>query len=116
MARKIVYWVSTGLIAALSAFAAFAYLSGSPQAVQGFAHDGHQDRFEVRHWVGSAEVLPLLVGKSPSSLVLSGLTGIPFEARLAMASGMLLARLPPSETVAGLLTTFELLTKARTPS
>src|SRR5439155_6862338 len=38
MARKIIYWVSTGLVAALGAFAAFTYLSGSPQAVEGFSH------------------------------------------------------------------------------
>ena len=31
MARKVTYWVSTGLLAALSVFAAFTYLSGGPQ-------------------------------------------------------------------------------------
>src|SRR5258708_2477869 len=41
MTRKIIYWVSTGLVAALSIFAAFTYLSGSSQAVQGFAHVGY---------------------------------------------------------------------------
>ena len=40
MTRNIAYWVSTGLVALLSLFAAFAYLSGSPQAVGGFAHVG----------------------------------------------------------------------------
>jgi DoxX-like family len=30
MARNITYWVSTGLLAALSLFGAFSYLSGSP--------------------------------------------------------------------------------------
>src|SRR5262249_11146550 len=40
MARKVAYWVSTGLVAAMSLFAAFAYLSGNPPAVQGFAHVG----------------------------------------------------------------------------
>jgi hypothetical protein len=40
MARKITYWVRAGLLAAISLFAGFAYLSGSPQAVQGFAHVG----------------------------------------------------------------------------
>jgi hypothetical protein len=47
MARKIAYWVSTGLLAALSVFAAFAYLSGSPQAVQGFAHVGYPQQLRV---------------------------------------------------------------------
>lgn len=47
MARKITYWVSTGLIAAMSFFAAFVYLSGSPQAVQGFAHVGYPQQLRV---------------------------------------------------------------------
>ncbi len=47
MARKIIYRVSTGLLAALSAFAAFAYLSGSPQAVQGFARVGYPQQLRI---------------------------------------------------------------------
>ena len=47
MARKITYWTSTGLVAAMSAFAAFAYLSGSPQAVQGFAHVGYPQQLRI---------------------------------------------------------------------
>jgi uncharacterized membrane protein YphA (DoxX/SURF4 family) len=47
MARNVTYWVSTGLLAALSVFAAFAYLSGSPQAVQGFAHVGYPQQLRV---------------------------------------------------------------------
>jgi uncharacterized membrane protein YphA (DoxX/SURF4 family) len=47
MARKITYWVSTALLAALSVFAAFAYLSGSPQAVQGFAHVGYPQQLRI---------------------------------------------------------------------
>jgi len=47
MARKIAYWVSTGMLAALSVFAAFTYLSGSPQAVQGFAHVGYPQQLRV---------------------------------------------------------------------
>jgi hypothetical protein len=47
MARKVTYWVSTGLIAAMSLFAAFAYLSGSPQAVQGFAHVGYPQQLRI---------------------------------------------------------------------
>jgi hypothetical protein len=45
--RKIIYWVSTGLLAALSSFAAFTYLSGSPQAVQGFAHVGYPQQLRI---------------------------------------------------------------------
>ena len=47
MARKIAYWVSTILLAALSALSALAYLSGSPQAVQGFAHVGYPQQLRI---------------------------------------------------------------------
>jgi uncharacterized membrane protein YphA (DoxX/SURF4 family) len=47
MARKIAYWVATGLIATSSLFAAFAYLSGSPQAVEGFAHVGYPQQLRI---------------------------------------------------------------------
>src|SRR5690242_21173458 len=47
MARKIIYWVSTGLLAALSLFAGLTYLSGSPQAVQGFAHVGYPQQLRI---------------------------------------------------------------------
>ena len=47
MARKVSYWVSTGLLAALSLLAAFAYLSGSPQAVQGFAYVGYPQQLRI---------------------------------------------------------------------
>jgi uncharacterized membrane protein YphA (DoxX/SURF4 family) len=47
MAQKITYWVSTGLLVALSLFAGFTYLSGSPQAVQGFAHVGYPQQLRV---------------------------------------------------------------------
>lgn len=47
MARKIVYWVSTGLVAVSSLFAAFAYLSGSPQVVGGFAHVGYPQQLRI---------------------------------------------------------------------
>jgi len=47
MTRKVTYWVSTGLLAALSVFAAFTYLSGSPQAVQGFAHVGYPQQLRI---------------------------------------------------------------------
>ncbi len=47
MRRKVTYWVSTGLVAALSVFAAFTYLSGNPQAVQGFAHVGYPQQLRI---------------------------------------------------------------------
>ena len=47
MARNIAYWVSTGLVALMSVFAGYAYVSGSPQAVQGFAHVGYPQQLRV---------------------------------------------------------------------
>jgi len=61
MTRKVTYWVSTGLLAALSVFAAFTYLSGSPQAVQGFAHVDIRSNYAL--FLGS----PNSLARSPSS-------------------------------------------------
>jgi len=47
MVRTVAYWVTTGLLAALSAFAGFTYVSGSPQAVQGFAHVGYPPQLRI---------------------------------------------------------------------
>jgi uncharacterized membrane protein YphA (DoxX/SURF4 family) len=47
MIRKIAYWASTVLVVALSLFAGFAYLSGSPQAVEGFAHVGYPQQLRI---------------------------------------------------------------------
>jgi len=55
MARKIAFWVSTGLVAAMSLFAGYAYLSGSPQAVEGFAHIGYPQ--QLRIILGIAKIL-----------------------------------------------------------
>jgi hypothetical protein len=60
MARNIVYWVSTGLLAALSLFAGFSYLSGNVQAVQGFSQVGYPQQLRVI----------LGIAKPPGSLVL----------------------------------------------
>jgi uncharacterized membrane protein YphA (DoxX/SURF4 family) len=47
MARKVTYWLTTGLVAALAAFAGFSYLSGNPQTVQGFAHVGYPQQLRI---------------------------------------------------------------------
>jgi uncharacterized membrane protein YphA (DoxX/SURF4 family) len=47
MVRKGIYWVATGLLAALSLFAGYAYLSGGPQAVEGFSHVGYPQQLRV---------------------------------------------------------------------
>ena len=47
MARTVTYWITTGLLAAMSLFAGFAYLSASPQAVTGFAHVGYPQQLRI---------------------------------------------------------------------
>lgn len=47
MVRKVIYWASTVVIAALMCFAAFSYLSGDPKAVQGFAHVGYPQQLRI---------------------------------------------------------------------
>ena len=47
MTRKVIYWVTTGLLAANAALAAFAYLSGGTDAVQGFAHVGYPQQLRI---------------------------------------------------------------------
>jgi len=59
MGRKVAYWGSTGLVAALSLFAGFAYLSGSAEAVQGFAHVGYPQ--QLRIMLGIAKPLGAIV-------------------------------------------------------
>jgi uncharacterized membrane protein YphA (DoxX/SURF4 family) len=59
MTHKITYWVSTGLVGVMSLFAAFAYLSGSPQAVQGFAHVGYPQ--QLRIILGIAKLLGAII-------------------------------------------------------
>jgi hypothetical protein len=55
MARTIAYWGSTGLIALGALFAAFTYLTGSPEAVQGFQKVGYPQQLRVL--LGIAKVL-----------------------------------------------------------
>src|SRR3954465_7451784 len=47
MARKVTYWTATVPLVVLSVFAAVSYLSGSPQAVQGFAHVGYPQQLRI---------------------------------------------------------------------
>lgn len=63
MGRKIIYWITTGLIAASALFAGFAYLSGNQQAVQGFAHLGYPQHLRVI--LGIAKLLGALALLSP---------------------------------------------------
>jgi len=47
MARKVIYWASTGIIAALALFSGYAYLFGGATSVQGFAHVGYPQQLRV---------------------------------------------------------------------
>jgi uncharacterized membrane protein YphA (DoxX/SURF4 family) len=47
LGRKVTYWATTGLLAALSVFAAFNYLSGSQQSIEGFARVGYPQQLRV---------------------------------------------------------------------
>jgi len=47
MAKKVIYWITTGLLAAGGFMAAFAYLSGSPQAAEGFARVGYPQQLRI---------------------------------------------------------------------
>ena len=55
MTRKVIYWATTGVLALLSLFAAFTYLSGAQEAVTGFAHVGYPQ--QLRYLLGIAKLL-----------------------------------------------------------
>ena len=63
MARKIAYWATTGLLALMSAFAAFSYLSGGKEAVEGFAALGYPQQLRVI--LGIAKGLGVIVLLAP---------------------------------------------------
>jgi uncharacterized membrane protein YphA (DoxX/SURF4 family) len=47
MAKKVIYWITTALIAAAGIMSAVAYLSGAPQAVEGFARVGYPQQLRI---------------------------------------------------------------------
>jgi uncharacterized membrane protein YphA (DoxX/SURF4 family) len=47
MARKVIYWLTTGIVAALGLFAGVSYLMGAEQVVTGFAHVGYPQQLRV---------------------------------------------------------------------
>jgi len=63
MARTISYWVTTGLVAAMSLFAGYGYLSGSSQSIQGFAHVGYPQ--QLRIILGIAKPLGAIILLAP---------------------------------------------------
>ena len=68
MARKVIYWVVTGLLALAGVFAGVTYLSGSQQVVQGFAHAGYPQQLRVL--LGIAKILGGIVLIIPGLLTL----------------------------------------------
>lgn len=58
MAGRASYWISTGLVAAMALMSAYFYLSGSQQAVEGFAHVGYPQQLRVL--LGIAKLLGAL--------------------------------------------------------
>ena len=63
MARRVMYWGSTALVAVLSMFAAFTYLTGAPEAVTGFAHVGYPQQLRVM--LGIAKLLGAITLVAP---------------------------------------------------
>jgi uncharacterized membrane protein YphA (DoxX/SURF4 family) len=59
MARKVIYWLSTALVAASGFMAGLAYLSGGQQVVEGFAHVGYPQ--QLRIMLGIAKPLGAIV-------------------------------------------------------
>jgi hypothetical protein len=67
MARKAIYWTTTVILAGLSAFAGFSYLTASPEAVAGFAHVGYPQQLRVILGVAKlAGAIALLVPGFPT--------------------------------------------------
>jgi uncharacterized membrane protein YphA (DoxX/SURF4 family) len=58
MGRKVAYWATTGLVSAMSLFAAYSYLAGGPQAVEGFARVGYPQ--QLRILLGIAKLLGVI--------------------------------------------------------
>ena len=66
MSRKIAYWGATGLVTIVPLFAAFAYLTASPQAVENFRHVGYPQQLRVLLGVAKlAGAIVLLLPRLP---------------------------------------------------
>ena len=47
MLRAWAYWISTGIVVALSFFAGYAYIAGNTQTVAGFTHVGYPQQLRI---------------------------------------------------------------------
>jgi uncharacterized membrane protein YphA (DoxX/SURF4 family) len=67
MLRKIAYWGATALVGIVTLFAAFSYLTASPQAVENFRHVGYPQQLRVLLGIGKlAGAIVLLLPRLPS--------------------------------------------------
>src|SRR5436305_5244079 len=88
MARKIVYWVSTG-IACLALFGSLSYLTGSEQVVSGFAKAGYPQHLRIV--LGIAKPVAAIVLLLPGFALLKewAYAGVTFALVMATISGYL---------------------------
>jgi hypothetical protein len=103
MARTIVYWVTTGLIAALSLFAVYSYLTAAPQAVEGFTRVGYPQQLRVI--LGIAKLLGLIALLVPGFPKLKewAYAGFAFAWISAFVAHYLVKERPSAFTALGLL-------------
>jgi hypothetical protein len=88
VARKIVYWTSTG-IACLALFAAVTYLIGGPAAAEGFAKAGYPQHLRIV--LGIAKPVAAIVLLVPGFALLKewAYAGVTFALVMATISGYL---------------------------
>ena len=67
MPRKIAYWGATGIIAAWALFAAFTYLTNSPQSIENFRHVGYPQQLRILLGIAKAAgAITLVVPRLPT--------------------------------------------------
>ena len=93
MARKVVYWGSTGLVC-LSLLAALSYLTGSEQVVSGFAKAGYPQHLRIV--LGIAKPVAAIVLLIPGFTLLKewAYAGIFFNMTGAAATGVFVGAAP----------------------
>src|SRR3954449_11431175 len=88
MARKVVYWASTGL-ACLALFGSLSYLTGSEQVVEGFAKAGYPQHLRIV--LGIAKPIAAIVLLLPGFALLKewAYAGVTFALVMATISAYL---------------------------
>ena len=62
MARKVIYWITTVLVAAQALIAGYLYVSGAPVMVQNFTHVGYPQQLRVILGIGKLLAAVALLG------------------------------------------------------